>query len=96
VPEHVQGRLDRNRVDRHAERVRTALLRHAGWEPPVRPVLIFLTGTLIPEVTIKQMPDVLVLDRMDVPRQFKKAPRRLTDEQVEQLYDVARRPTTWL
>lgn len=58
-------------------------------------MLVFLTGTLVPEVTIKQMPDVLVLDRMDVPRAFKKAPRRLATEQIEQLYDVTRRSSTW-
>ena len=47
-------------------------------------VLVVLTGTVIPQVTIKQMPDdLLVLDRMDVPRVFRKAPRRLTASQVE-------------
>jgi hypothetical protein len=45
-----------------AERVRKVLLAHLGVEVPVRAVLVFLTGTVVPQVTIKQMPDVLVLD----------------------------------
>lgn len=59
-------------------------------------MLVILTGTVIPQVTIKQMPDdVLVLDRMDVPRVFRKAPQRLTQDQVEQVYDRARRSASW-
>ncbi|MGI8535483.1 MAG: nuclease-related domain-containing protein [Mycobacteriales bacterium] len=78
------------------ERVRKALLAHSGVEVPVRAVLVFLTGTVLPQVTIKQMPgDVLVLDRMDVPGAFKRAPERLTPEMIEQVYEVARRSTTW-
>jgi hypothetical protein len=79
-----------------AERVRKAMLRELGEELPVRAVLVLLTGTLIPRVTIKKRPeDVLVLDRMDVPGAFKRAPQRLTPEAVERVYDVARRSTTW-
>ena len=79
-----------------AERVRKAMLRELGQELPVRPVLVLLTGTLIPQVTIKKMPeDVLVLDRMDVPGVFKRAPLRLTPDVVQRVYDVARRSTTW-
>lgn len=49
----------------------------------VRPVLVFLTGSLIPNVTIKEQPDhVFVYDRMDIPRVFTRAPQRLTPEQV--------------
>ena len=62
----------------------------------VKPVLIFTTGTLIPDVTIKSRPDdVGVLDRMDVPRAFKRSTVRMTPDQVEQVYDVARRSTSW-
>jgi hypothetical protein len=62
----------------------------------VKPVLVFLTGTLIPDVTIKQQPDdVHVLDRMDIPRVFRKAPARLALDQVEAIYAVARQPSTW-
>jgi hypothetical protein len=45
----------------------------------VRATLVFLTGSFFPDVTIKQNPDdVLILDRLDIPGVFKKAPRRLT------------------
>lgn len=79
-----------------AERVKKVLLAHLGVEVPVKPVLVFLTGTVIPQVTIKQMPpDVLVLDRMDLPGAFKRAPERMSPEMIERVYEVARRSTTW-
>lgn len=79
-----------------AERVRKALLAHLGEEVPVRAVLVFLTGTVVPQVTIKQMPeDVLVMDRMDIPGAFRRAPERMSPEMIERVYDVARRSTTW-
>jgi len=79
-----------------AERVRKALLRHLDQEVPVRAVLVFLTGTVVPQVTIKQMPlDVLVLDRVHIPGAFKRAPERMSPEMIERVYEVARRSTTW-
>jgi len=73
------------------------LLSHAvGFPVPVRPVLIFTTGTLFPDVTIKEKPRrVIVLDRMDVPRDFRRADVRLTTGEIESIYDHARRSTTW-
>lgn len=57
---------------------------------------MILTGTVLPQITIKQMPaDAVVLDRMDVPGWFKRAPERLTPEMIEKVYDTARRSTTW-
>ena len=79
-----------------AKRVSKALRHHLGEEVPVRAVLVFLTCTVIPQVTIRQMPDVLVLDRMDIPRIFKRSPERLTPEAVERVYAIARRSTTWV
>lgn len=62
----------------------------------VRPVIVLLTGTLVPNVTVKQQPDdVTVLDRMDIPRAFKRAPGRWTADQVGEVYEHARRSTTW-
>jgi hypothetical protein len=59
-------------------------------------VLVFTTATLVPDVTVTSRPeDVGVLDRMDVPRAFKKADRKLSPDQVEQIYSWARRSTTW-
>ncbi len=52
-------------------------------------------GSFFPDVTIKQKPDdVLILDRLDIARVFKKAPCRLTAEQVEAVFEQARRSTT--
>jgi hypothetical protein len=79
-----------------AERASKLLTAAVGWPVFVKPVLVFLTGTLIPDVTIKQQPDdVVVLDRMDIPRAFRRAPERMTVQQVEEVFDWARRSTTW-
>jgi hypothetical protein len=67
-----------------------------GFPVLARPALVFLTGSLIPNVTIKQAPDdVIILDRADIPGALKRATRRLSPEQVELIYDWARRSTTW-
>lgn len=79
-----------------AERVRKAMVSGLGEEVPVKAVLVLLTGTLIPQVTVKQRPaDVLVLDRMDVPGVFKRAPERISPGTVARAYNLARRSTTW-
>lgn len=81
-----------------AEAVRASKLLTAatGFDVDVRPTLVFLTGSLIPDVTIKQRPDdVLVLDRMDIPGVLRRAPRRITPDQVAVIYEQARRSTTW-
>jgi hypothetical protein len=79
-----------------AQRVTKTLLRRLGHEVPARAVLVFLTGTVVPQVAIKQMPaDVLVLDRMDIPGVFKRAPQRLSPEQIDRIFEIARRSTTW-
>jgi hypothetical protein len=85
------------RNSRHeGERAERLLSQAAGFPVPVRPVLVFLTGTLIPNVTIKQRPDdVLILDRMDIPGAFKRAKHRLVPDQVAAIFDLARRCTTW-
>lgn len=67
-----------------------------GWTVPVMPALVFLTGTFIPNVVIKKAPDdVFIYNRMDIPKVFLRAPKRLTPEQVVQVYEAARRSTTW-
>ena len=85
------------RNSRHeAQRAQQLLSAAVGCPVPVHPVLVFLTGTLIPQITIKQMPDdVTVLDRMDLPGAFKRAPQRLNAEQASEVYEQARRSTTW-
>lgn len=79
-----------------ATRVRRILTEHLGWEPFVKAGLVLLTGSIVPDVTIKQMPDdVLILDRMDIPRAFKKSPERLTPDGIAEIYELAKRSTTW-
>ncbi len=79
-----------------ADRVRRILTEQLGWEPFVKAALVFLTGTLVPDVTIKEMPEnVLILDRMDIPRIFKRSTQRLTPDGIAEIYEVARRSTTW-
>lgn len=90
-------RTDYLRNSRHeGERAARLLTAAVGFPVPVMPALVFLTGTLIPNVTIKQQPDdVFVYDRTDIPGVFKRAPQRLTPEQVAAVFEQARRSTTW-
>lgn len=97
-----QIRVDGHQTDylrnsRHeADRASRLLTEACGFPVHVRAALVFLTGTLIPNVTIKQAPEaVAVLDRMDIPGAFRRSKARLTDEQVAAIFDQARRSTTW-
>lgn len=92
---HVVPYLRNSRFE--AARASRALAAALGWEVPVRAALVLLTGTLIPNVTVKSggPDDVLILDRSSVPGVFTRAPTRLTQEQVEDVFAVARRSTTW-
>ena len=79
-----------------ADRVRSTLTKAVGWEPFVKAALVILTGGTVPQITVKGMPEhVMVLNRLDVPRWFKRREPVLTPEQVEALFEVARRSTTW-
>lgn len=79
-----------------AARATKLLTAAVGFQVAVRPTLVFLTGSVIPNITIKQQPeDVLILDRMDIPGALRRAPRRLAPEQVAAIYEHARRSTTW-
>jgi hypothetical protein len=78
------------------ERASRLLTKAVGFPVLARPALVFLTGSLIPNVTIKQPPDdVIILDRTDIPGAFRRATCRLSPEQIELIYDQARRSTTW-
>ncbi len=75
-----------------AERARKLLTQAVGWDEPVKAVLVSLTGTVIPQVTIKQMPpNVAVLDRMDMPGIFKRSRKKLTPAQVGELGSCSRK-----
>lgn len=79
-----------------ATRASRLLSKATGMDVTVRSCIVVLTGTIVPEVKIKQMPDdVMVLDRMDVPRWFKKRPSSLPPEHIDAIFDAARRSTTW-
>ena len=79
-----------------AQRAERLLSAAVEYPVPVRAALVFLTGTLIPNVTIKTAPDdVVILDRTDIPGAFKRSSRKLAAEQVARIYDHARRFTTW-
>lgn len=94
VDGHRQQYLRNSRFE--ADRASRLLSQACGFPVVARAGLVFLTGTLIPDVTIKQQPDdVLILDRMDIPGVFKRAPRRLTPEQANSIFEQARRSTTW-
>lgn len=84
------------KAEYEADRAERLLTRAAGFPVAVRPVLIFTTGSLVPDVTIKTRPErVVILDRSDVPGAFKRAPRRLDPNEVETVYTAARRSTSW-
>lgn len=95
VDGQVQPYLRNSRFE--AERAARLLSTAVGWPVEVKPALVLLTGTLIPNVTIKSggPADVLILDRIDIPRVFKRAAERLTGEQVSQVFEQARRSTLW-
>lgn len=79
-----------------AERAQRLLQAHLDFEVPVMGCVVVLTGTVVPEITYKQMPDgVRVLDKWDVPRWLRKRPVVLDPAQVQAVFDVARRSTTW-
>jgi hypothetical protein len=97
-----QVRVDGHKTDylrnsRHeAERATRLLTEACGFPVFVKAALVFLTGTLIPDVTIKQAPeDVAVLDRMDIPGAFRRTKGRLANEHVAVIFEFARRSTTW-
>jgi hypothetical protein len=85
------------RNSRHeAQRAARLLSAAVGWPVPVLPAIVILTCSLPPNLTVKQLPDdVLVLDRWDVPGAFKRRPQILTDQQIAELFEYARRRTTW-
>src|SRR5690606_41558997 len=79
-----------------SQRASKLLSQRLGADIPVVSCIVVLTGSLVPEVTIRQMPDdVMVLDKWDTPRWFRRRPSVYTPDQVEQIYAVARRSDTW-
>jgi hypothetical protein len=85
------------RNSRHeAERAGRLLSAVVGFDVSVNAALVILTGTLIPQVTIKQQPaGVVVLGQHDIPSYFSRSRRRVSPSHVEAIYEAARRCTTW-
>lgn len=91
---HNQPYLRNSRFE--ADRAAKLLSAAVGWQVEVTPALVFLTGTFIPQVTIKDKPEgVIILDRLDLPRYFGRRQQRLDPSQVTQVFEFARRSTTW-
>ena len=90
--------VDYLRNARHeGQRASKLLTAATGFPVEVRSCVVVLTNTFVPNVTYKQMPDdVMVLDRMDIPGWFKRRKRVLTEGQIEAIYELARRSTTWI
>jgi hypothetical protein len=83
--------------EHEGERVKKLLTARVGFEVPVRPVLVFLTFTAVTQLVVKDQPEVVaVLPVERVPGWFKKVPERLTREQIDAVYEMARRSTTWV
>lgn len=94
VDGHRQPYVPRSR--REAQRAANLLSQACGFSVEVKGVLVFLTGTVFPDLTIKQRPDdVYLMDRMDVPGAFKRTKHRLPAWTVDAIFEHARRPTTW-
>ena len=91
---HNQPYLRNSRFE--ADRAAKLLSAAVGWQVEVTPALVFLTGTFIPQITIKDKPEgVIILDRLDLPRYFRKRQPRLTPSEVAQVFEYARRSITW-
>lgn len=79
-----------------ADRSSKLLSRAVGWDVSVTGALVFLTGTRVPRVKVKDRPtDVVILDRTRIPGFFIERLPVLTPTQIEGIYQAARRSTTW-
>lgn len=61
---------------------------------------VHVTGVIVPvnanDITIKQAPDdVVIVNRMALAKWLTKQPLRLTTDQIDAIYEHARRSTTW-
>jgi hypothetical protein len=77
-----------------ARRVAALLLRWCGWAVPVHPVIAVVGARWI-RVEAEQ-PGVFVLDGASVDRFVAGRPAALSEAQVEQVFEVARRKRVWL
>ena len=91
---HSQPYLRNSRFE--ADRASAVLSAAVGWPVEVTPALVFLTGTVTAQVTVKEPPDgVVILDGLDLPGYFRTRDPQLGADQVQLLFEHARRSSTW-
>lgn len=92
---HKQPYLRNSRFE--AQRASKLLTEAMGRPINVGSALVILTDTFVPNLTIKQQPEgVVVLHRLNLVRHFAHRQGVLSPTEVEAIYDVARRPSTWV
>ena len=75
-----------------AERASKLLSAACGFEVSVEPIIVVMAA----ELTIKAQPtDVHVIGRKRISKWLSKRPPSLTPERVEEIYEFARRASTW-
>lgn len=87
-----------NNSRREAERASKLLTQRLGWTPTVLGVIVILTGSEVTELKIGRQPRdwVHVIGLSEMISWISGQPAVLTDAQVSEIYEVARRNTTWL
>lgn len=79
-----------------AERVQKLVRKHLHWAPEVKAALVILNGKSLPSITIKNRPkQVMVLERWNLLRFFRKTARILHDHEVEELFELLRWRSAW-
>lgn len=92
---HKQPYLRNSRFE--AQRASKLLTEAMGRPINVGSALVILTDTFVPNLTIKQQPEgVVVLHRLNLVRHFAHRQGVLSPTEVEAIYDLARRPSTWV
>jgi hypothetical protein len=92
-------KVDYVRDSRHeAERASKLLTKRLGWTPSVMGLVVVLTGTEVTNLKVERQPKdwVHVIGRSDLISWLSRQPSVLSETQVAEIYEVARRNTTWL
>jgi hypothetical protein len=80
-----------------AGRVATLLTAASGRRVRVTPFLVIVTGSRHPDIVVQEaIEDDLVLDSSTVVRTFRKLEPMLTPDDVEAVFDAARRRASWV
>jgi hypothetical protein len=80
-----------------ARRVARLLTAASGRRVKVTPCLVIVTGSTHPDIVVQEaIEDVLVLDSSTVVRTFRRLEPVLTPDDVEAVFDAARRRASWV